>query len=137
MTNRSDPFLDIAQEGEPGREDRGFTLQSFADLVQLFFELREKGSSLSPADLTVLARWQKLGLRPSALAREMEAVKLECEKTDSHFPLTLTGLERMMTRLRHRYPEGLPHRKAIGPNGATPCSREGDDVELQDSSTAR
>lgn len=136
MTKSPDRFSGVHQEPGPARNGPGSTLQSFADLVHHFFELREKGSSLSPADLDVLARWQKLGICPSALAREMDTVKQECDDTGSLFPLTLNGLEKMMARLRHRYVEGLPGGTTSGPSGTTPRSREGDDVEQKDSSTA-
>lgn len=109
---------------------------SFADLVHHFFELREKGSSLSPADLAVLAKWQSLGLDPAIVAQEMSLVKAECIDSGALFPLTLTGLEKMMNRLRHRYGEAFRWGGAHQTQGHSSAhSSEGKTSDQQDSAT--
>ncbi len=79
-------------------EAGGTSNVGFSYLLQTFLELREKGSSVSAADLDCLRRWQAEGLSPQKLAEEMQALKRECLKRDEEFPKTLKGLEHRMRR---------------------------------------
>lgn len=67
---------------------------SFQALIHLYLELREKGLSLSAADLDIVKTWQSMGLNPEFVAYVMLDYAQECKKKSKPFPTSLVPIAR-------------------------------------------
>lgn len=83
------------QSAKPAEEAQGMTL---GDVVLEFFDLRERGPSLSPQDLQILAKWEKAQTDPILLVQKMRSFKSICDRTGENFPSSLAQLEKKLKK---------------------------------------
>ena len=87
-------------------EKRGAELDSvelnpadYAPILEMFLQLRGRGSSLSGSDLQFLSKWRAASVPIELLERVLKGLDAECTSASKPFPSGLATVDRRVTKL--------------------------------------
>ena len=73
--------------------------KNFQTVVRVFIELRDKGTSLSGADLNVLDEWESQSIQPEFICKVMREIFLDCKEKNKPFPKNLTKISKNVMKI--------------------------------------